>query len=612
MKRSLARFAGVRSTERGAVLIWAMFITILVLSSTFVVSSLARSIEVRATTARREAQAKFLSQSAAVHAKDTIFKALEANLAPAAAGTNTIDGWEQTWTVVAAGPPTVRRDESGLSRTEVVYRVEGAATVEGTRVVSREVVRSVQVPLFQFALFYQDEMHFMYPAPMFINGPVHCNSDVYLYARQGLEFDTNHFTIAGDLLGRLKFPEWSAAYPWGPAKKISIRKWVPDPYDPMETRTFEPLEAKYEFDAMGIATTGGYDSEFAGYDADGDGLLTGLTDMRPFAPGTGERYGPPPIMMGAGSGQTLRTRAHGVQRVDLPEIGDFDMYVATPSGSGGDFVLDPGTGDYIATTPGTGTHVEGEYYKKAALRIISRPNGTWYATDSAGNDVTATVAAAVTSGSMYDARQAAGSGTSLQMTTIDMAALTASGKFPANGLLYVAGKGSGTGTDVKGFQFKNGSTLPNNLNIVSPDSIYVRGDFNTVNSKSAAVMADAVNLLSKSWTGSETPGTLPGASTTKYVMSILTGDTEATAANFNGGPHNLPRFHEKWSGVEAQITGSMVCIGHSQRAVGNFKVYGDYYEAPIRRWTFDTRLNDITQLPPFTPTYFAVEELVVW
>ncbi|MEM7515422.1 MAG: hypothetical protein AAF368_00670, partial [Planctomycetota bacterium] len=431
-----------RSKEQGAVLLWAMFVTLLVLSSTFVVAAMSHAVEGQALADRRGSQADAMARAGLAHAKNEVYNALQLGMAPPAMGTVPINGQEAQYSITVDGAPVQRPDPSGLTRTETIFRVQGTATVDGSLSVQREIMRGVQVPLFQYALFYQDEMHFMYPAPMEVNGPVHCNSDLYMYAHMPLTFNTNHFTIAGDLIGEKKFAQYDVDYAWGDSIDVNIRRWVSDPFDAGETVEYVPLEAKASFDWLGIGSSGGFDSNFGGYDADGNGDYLGPTDLKPFAPRTLEQWSQPALTTGGGTGNTLRTREHGVQTVSLPEIADFNPYVPTASGTGGDWAVDPGTGDIVSVSPGTGTHEEGVFFAQAGLRIQSTAAGGWVATDSYGNDVSATVAAAISSTTTYDARQAEGSGNSIQMTTIDIGLLQASGAFPANGLIYVNGEGS--------------------------------------------------------------------------------------------------------------------------------------------------------------------------
>ncbi len=329
----------------------------------------------------------------------------------------------------------------------------------------------------------------------------------------------------------------------------------------------------------------------------------------PFGPGAVEQWGPPDFYAGTGSGHTVQTEEHGLGTLVVPEIESFDMYTA---GGQQDQEWDALADAYVSVPAGTGTHSKGAYHAQADLSIISWPDGSWKAYDILGTDVTSDVAPAVTATSLYDARQAEGSGQRVQLTSIDVAALGSTGRFPTNGLLYMGGYGAGTGTDALGFRVENGSELPGDLTVVSPNSVYVQGDYNTVNKKPAAVIADAVNLLSNAWDDSKTSGNLPSASSTTYNCSFVTGDVEEVGGVFQGSCMNALRRHERWSSRTEKIVGSIVCMFRSRYATGTYSNSGDYFRPPRRDWNYDTDLNSFANLPPFTPYSIEVSDVVSW
>lgn len=604
--------AGRGGREQGIILLWAAFAAMAIFTSAFVMSTLASSSRRIAQNDLARSQAEHLSEGAVALAAVEVYQSLQNGGEPAASGDDAIDGNAVRWSITRVGGPDAQMLGSGLNQIVSTFRIEGSATVGGVTGTTRTIVQGVVVPLFQFALFYNGGMDFLYPAAMEINGRIHCNSDVYIYSQSGIDFNTNHFTIAGNLYNQIRYPEWAAKYDWGSNDATRVRRYVDDPFDGSEPVEYEDLESKSDFSKLGVTSVGGFDSDFAGWDDNGDGDYDDPGDLLPFAPRVLEQFSEPDFYAGD-SGTTLRTGEHGVTKVQTPEIADFDMYVAE---SGGDYVWNAVNKTYDAVAAGTGTHTKGDFHAAAGLSIILQPNGTdWKAYDALGLDVTDELddAKVVTVDKMYDARQAEGSDEKIDVLVIEMDKLNKSGYFPANGLLYVAAYGSGTGTDVKGFELTDGEELKADLTVVSPDSVYIQGDYNTEKKKSAAVMADAVNLLSKSWDNSKGPGDLPSASSTTYNTAILTGDgAPAAADSYTGGPHNLPRFHEKWTSKTCTILGSLVCLGSSLRATGTFEVNGDYYKPPTRKWTYDADFNDVDLLPPFTPAYVEVDELVAW
>jgi hypothetical protein len=155
----------------------------------------------------------------------------------------------------------------------------------------------------------------------------------------------------------------------------------------------------------------------------------------------------------------------------------------------------------------------------------------------------------------------------------------------------------------------NGSELTGGaLSMATDHPVYVRGNYNTVNWVPAAVFGDAITLLSNSWNDANQQGpALRNASNTQYYFAILAGHSE-TACDwmlcgtnaYGGGVENYPRFLESWSGRTALYRGSLVSLHISAKALAAWS-YGAYYQAPNRDWQFDVRFRDPANLPPGTP-----------
>lgn len=178
--------------------------------------------------------------------------------------------------------------------------------------------------------------------------------------------------------------------------------------------------------------------------------------------------------------------------------------------------------------------------------------------------------------------------------------------------------------------------------VASENPVYVEGNYNALYSQvnfgttpatfqdeggachvPAAVMADAVTLLSSNWNDAESfaypdsPGSRPAASTA-YRMAVLGGANASflrtngsTAHDFgtDGGVHNFLRFLESWSGQTVAYDGSLVEMFHSVQATGVYKCCTVVYSAPTRAYQFDTDFNSITTLPPGTPRFTDVNDL---
>lgn len=231
---------------------------------------------------------------------------------------------------------------------------------------------------------------------------------------------------------------------------------------------------------------------------------------------------------------------------------------------------------------------------------------------------------------IYDQRE----GKNADMANIDVSLLTpvlnaASG---FNGVIYIQDvTPMVTGdTDPRTVRLKNGGVLPNSgLTVASQNPIYIQGDYNTgttnnptavpANStgnpnntdspvvsgytrKPAAVIADAVMLLSNNWSDSNSSKSLSNrvASNTTYNTAMLAGfipsgwdpdgSGSAAAYGYSGGANNYPRFLETWSGKTCTYYGSMVELFQSQVFTGKWDT-GNIYSPPSRRWNYDTLFN---------------------
>lgn len=190
----------------------------------------------------------------------------------------------------------------------------------------------------------------------------------------------------------------------------------------------------------------------------------------------------------------------------------------------------------------------------------------------------------------------------------------------------------------------NAAELPRPITVATNRPIYVRGDFNSVNKVPAAIIADAVTLLSNawddarhicdSWNGSgpfgcatwgggfnsyrspATPTTVNAAIMAGMVPTPCDwyesgcpsdGSTAFYQNWYSGGIENFPRFLENWSDVTLTYRGSLVSLYASQFAVGTWN--GTYYDPPDRDWGFDTMFEDPTKLPPATPNVGYVRQL---
>ncbi len=184
--------------------------------------------------------------------------------------------------------------------------------------------------------------------------------------------------------------------------------------------------------------------------------------------------------------------------------------------------------------------------------------------------------------------------------------------------------------DYPAIRIRFGSQLPNptlpgepgGMTITTNAAMYVRGDYNTVNWKPAALIADVTTFQSNNWSDANSavyPRTL--ATPTSVWAALLAGNSETPCdarvcggpQQYGGGLENFPRFLENWTAIPFNYTGSLVSLFVSRQAS---RVWGHtlnggrpYYNPPNRNWSFETRFQNPMLLPPGTPRLGSVLQI---
>ncbi|MDR3403004.1 MAG: hypothetical protein P4L99_10955 [Chthoniobacter sp.] len=186
-----------------------------------------------------------------------------------------------------------------------------------------------------------------------------------------------------------------------------------------------------------------------------------------------------------------------------------------------------------------------------------------------------------------------------------------------------------TSSRARGIKLTKGATLPSaGLTIVSPNPVYIQGDYNTGSTSSAqplsnttstytpptdtpspvvgsynrapaAVVGDAVNILSNSWNDANSPSGLSSrvASSTTINTAIVAGNVPTTTSSYSGGIENFTRFHEDWSSSYFTVYGALALLYDSEQATHPWTSAS--YNPPNRRWYYDTNLQN-SNPPGFT------------
>jgi hypothetical protein len=191
------------------------------------------------------------------------------------------------------------------------------------------------------------------------------------------------------------------------------------------------------------------------------------------------------------------------------------------------------------------------------------------------------------------------------------------------------------------------SADPTGATVVTDQAIYVVGDYNRglavggTTRQPAALIGDSLNVMSQRfWRSSTAAGCLVNccdgpfcrdgqsvqpladpsrdASNTTINAGFL-GGVDATVpgsypAGYNGGLENYPRFHEDWSaGLTLFYRGSFVSLGEPQHVDGTWCGTGsicNIYDPPIRNWNYDPEFSDVANLPPLTPRFVFVKQIM--
>jgi len=174
-----------------------------------------------------------------------------------------------------------------------------------------------------------------------------------------------------------------------------------------------------------------------------------------------------------------------------------------------------------------------------------------------------------------------------------------------------------------GIVLTNGTTLPpQGLGLATPDPVYIVGNYNvgtngapanlgtanTTQTYPAAVYSDAVTILSSKWNPANSADGISSRPATNDTVNaaFLTGNVPSNGTYYSGGLENFPRFLENWSGCTFTYNGSMVCMFNSQIATAPWPGTGAVYNPPTRNWAFDLNFNNPAKQPPLMPSVISV------
>ncbi len=188
--------------------------------------------------------------------------------------------------------------------------------------------------------------------------------------------------------------------------------------------------------------------------------------------------------------------------------------------------------------------------------------------------------------------------------------------------------------------FPPGALDPTGVSVVSDQLAIIEGNYNTIDKYPAAVMADAVDILSQGWEvpigavrndhksaytlasgnrdvpASDFPGgtAFAGASGFGVNAALLFGLGPSTLDPdwYNGGLENFARMLESWDGRTLTYRGSYVSLGEPLHKLNEWHCgSGDtcnIYDPPVRLFDYDTDFDQVENLPPMTPRFVYLQQ----
>ncbi len=282
------------------------------------------------------------------------------------------------------------------------------------------------------------------------------------------------------------------------------------------------------------------------------------------------------------------------------------------------------------------------YYNQADYRILINASNNVTITDYTGAAITngaaynAITGAITTNQVIMDNREGAANTSPtgyVRLTTVDIASLTSNlnqlqawNHTGTGGIIYISDTSAGTSVSTtysgstvssskRGIRLKNGATLPSvGMTVVAENPVYIQGDYNTGGTppsdsgtftsptvsgytrRDAAVIGDAVNILSGAWvdTNSDKAIAQRVATSTTVNAALVTGEVPSGSGYYSGGGENFVRFLEDWQKNSNTFTyyGSMVELFNSEQATGHWSASASIYKAPGMHWYYDTGFQD--------------------
>ncbi|MCG3177093.1 MAG: hypothetical protein MOGMAGMI_02059 [Candidatus Omnitrophica bacterium] len=474
-------------------------------------------------------------------------------------GTNTLDvGYYGNWTAKTLSVGDYAGLNGNTQSIDVSVQVRDLTGQTQSTLTLNQRLEVQLIPIFQFGVFYENDLEILPGANMTFAGPVHGNKNLYLAAESGASLSfQSQMTAAGDIFH---------------GRKDSVKN-MPG--------------------AVNIQDGSGTNQNMS----NGDGTWLDSNDPDWLLESHDRWDG------------NVSSADHGVSQLKIP----------LPTGSQAQVMIDRRVAGESAEVQAQKMDykahlriIDGQVYNSAGntveLRYCSGGGNFSNGTCPQGQ----TVVNPVTSTTFYNGRE----GRTIKSTDIDVAKLNSSPAFQTikagvtgGVILYTSDRRSqGSNTYQDAVRLVNGSTLPTGgMTVASENPLYIKGNYNTVNKQPSGVVGDSFNVLSNAWNdGNSTQGLSNRvASNTTVQTAVIAGNTETVTGSYNGGFENLPRFLENWSGKTLTYKGSVITLYNSRIATGAWNT-GGVYNPPSRAWSFDTDFSDPSYSIPGFPSVYNI------
>jgi hypothetical protein len=532
--------------------------------------------------------------------------------------TSPVGGASGTWVgIVATNQPGLPGLAPGYYNNSWTVRIAANAQLTNggtglTAAVWQDLALVYQAsPLFQFAMFYNGTMEFSDCAPMTVNGPVYCNSNINVGCVSASTLTFNYFVGAAGIITN------------PPALGIAQSSWV---------------ATNIHFNGMPSPGYGTGEPTIS--------LLGGFTNIDTTSP-RGLINPPPP-------GESATNPIAAQRYYNKADLVIIITNALVPSST--NFVLVTNTNSVLLTnsvfiTIKSSMYDTGNTYA-VTNGVLGFTNGINYslqfanwAADGFTNWLTLT-------NTFYDQRQAAYQ----HVVQIDVGKLGAwignsggttntilTGKWnnttPFNGIIYIQDNRSISTNWQNCVRLMNAQVITNGLyrtglTLATQNPLYIMGLYNcpgvnnvsstnTIGCRPCSVICDALTILSPSWQsgGYDSPtrsgpgvgvSVRPASSNDTVNTAIIAGNvttTDTTVTGYSGGVQNLPRLLEDWTSCNLWLNTSMICLYTSAQATAQFQAPSIDYLPPTRHFSFDLNFLNVNTLPPGSPVQTLVERL---